>query len=449
MGKRVLIIAQDFPPCPGVGSLRYRGLAKYLPGFGWEPVVLTEYLPGETYRGCPVVRMQYPGNPLRRLVQVWSVGRKYPPAHNAAVPGGCRDTGLNPNTIAGHLRRLLLPPSRYRGLSRYLIRAAREIMHRTPVDAIISGSVIDHVVAAQLKRESGIPWIADLRDLWTQNHNYMADPLTRWLETLSETRTFSRVDALVTVSNPLAKKLASFHGGKPVYVIPNGFDIDEFVDVPRTKAFTITYAGHIYRGKQSPEPLFHALNALFSREQLDRDCVRVRFFSAAKQWLEAEVHSHGLTDIVECHCVVSRTVVLQKERESQLLLLLNWNDPQERGVYTGKVFEYLLMRRPVLAVGGSRSVVTELMEMTRAGVHTATSAEIARVLMHYYHGYLAHGEVPFEGDDERIALYSHGSMARRFATVLEVSTMPRGQNDSHLHQNHTQGGGVIDLVDVP
>ena len=120
---------------------------------------------------------------------------------------------------------------------------------------------------------------------------------------------------------------------------------------------------------------------------------------------------------------VPRNIALDKQRESQILLLLNWDDPREIGVYTGKVFEYLAARRPILAVGGPRGVVTELLEDTGAGVHALGYDQLKYILLELYEQYRIYGYVLYRGCEEQIAKYSHREMARRFAYILESLVM--------------------------
>ena len=215
--------------------------------------------------------------------------------------------------------------------------------------------------------------------------------------------------------------------------IPNGYDPDEVASAPLTKKFTITYTGQLYQGKRDPTPLFRAIAELISEGRLDRRAVKVRFYGAIEYWLEKEIRRFGLEDVVSLNPRVPRKIALEKQRESQILLLLNWDDPGEIGVYTGKVFEYLAARRPILAVGGPRGVVTELLEETGAGVHALGYEQLKHILLEFWEQYTTHGYVPYRGSEERIAKYSHREMARRFAEML----------DSLAKTETTSSGAVI------
>ncbi|MHC4843459.1 MAG: hypothetical protein ACYTEE_06625 [Planctomycetota bacterium] len=105
-----------------------------------------------------------------------------------------------------------------------------------------------------------------------------------------------------------------------------------------------------------------------------------------------------------------------------MLLLLNRDDPREAGVYTGKFFEYLAAKRPVLAVGGPKGVVSELLEQTKAGFHANDLLTLKKILSDCYKEYTSTGEVAYRGIEDEINKYSHREMARKFAEVLDLVT---------------------------
>jgi len=424
MNKRVLIITFYFPPRPGIASLRLRGLAKYLPEFGWEPVILTAKLPGMAEPQYHVIETPYPGD----VTSLWK--RKLGLAPNMGfqeqlrVPRALRESR---NSLTGkvvcYIKGLIAYPDEQKHWFSFAVNAGDNLLKSNHVDVLLSsfGPAICHLVAKELKRRHGIPWVADFRDLWTQNPYYQYGLLRKLFERRLEIRTLSAADALVTVSEPLAKNLRFLHSGKPVIVIPNGYDPDEVAVAPLTKEFTITYTGQLYQGKRDPTLLFCVIAELISEGHLDRRVVRVRFYGTMEYWLEKAVKRFGLEDVVSLSPQVSRNIALEKQRESQILLLLQWNDPREAGICPGKVFEYLAARRPILALGGVRGgVVAQLLEETGAGVHVSSEEDLRYLLVQWYNAYKAHGYVPYTGCEEVIAKYSHREMARRFASVLDA-----------------------------
>jgi len=230
---------------------------------------------------------------------------------------------------------------------------------------------------------------------------------------------------LVTVSSPLADLLSQLHAGKPVRVIANGFDprIIAPRETPVTESFTITYTGSLYEGKRDPEVLLRAISTLIGEGVMDPKRVHVRFYGAYNHHLEYLINCTGLSAIVDQCGTVDRDTSLARQRESQILLLLNWNHPAEEGVYTGKVFEYLAARRPILAVGGPAGVVGELLAETCAGTHVGSLDDCVKVLRRYWLEYCTSGRVTYRGSDECVDKYSQTVMAHSFASLLDEVTL--------------------------
>jgi hypothetical protein len=423
--KKVLLITFYFPPHPAVASLRPLSLARYLPEFGWEAVVLTPPLPGKPAPSFRVIQTQYhdvlgfskrllrldPEAPLVAQVKNKLNVKSERPFLDRVLP-----------LVAG----IIAYPDPQKGWRKFAVKAGMDILEQRDVKAIISTSPpgTSHVIAGRLKDEFGIPWVADFQDLWTQHHLYIYGPVHKAFERRLELKTISAADALVTLSRPWAEELGALHKRKEVHTITYGFDpVEVNVDPAKhTEKFTITYTGNLYAGKQSPEPLFAALRDLIAAAVVDAGDVEVRFYGIESGWIDELARRYGLTGIVRQFGIVPRETALHRQRESQLLLLLKWNDPQQRGVYTAKVFQYLAARRPVLAVGGFPDVVDELLDETGAGVCGQAEKDIKPLLLRMYREYKSIGAVSYRGDEAEVNRYSHREIAREFASILDSVT---------------------------
>jgi glycosyltransferase involved in cell wall biosynthesis len=434
--KRVLLIAYAYPPCHEIGALRPAGLAKYLPRFGWEPTVLTVKLPGPRPGTAQVVET---GD--EDVLQTWKMrfgleGKRGLHEQLGLPVAQQRDSRLVHTKILFAMRYLLTFPDATKGWIPFALRAIEDIKKSMRVDAIVTTSppVSAHMIGRKAKEMLGCPWIADLRDLWSQNLAQGND-LVRRLERSVERKTLRNADALVSVSEPWADRLRGCYPGKVVFSITNGFDADDFRPKPEalTPTFTITYTGRLYEGKRDPTPLFEAVQELIREGAMEREAVRVRFYGSIEPWLPVVVKSFGLEDIVQVAGVVSREEALQRQRESQALLMLCWSDLRETGQHTGKVFEYLGARRPVLAIGGSRGVVSDLLEQTKTGVHARSKEELKATLRAWYTEYRQIGQVLFRGEERKIRSYTHEEMASQFAHILEGVTGGRISQASAAH----------------
>jgi hypothetical protein len=145
------------------------------------------------------------------------------------------------------------------------------------------------------------------------------------------------------------------------------------------------------------------------------------------------VNTYGLEDVIEVAGTVSREEALRLQRESQVLLMLCWSDPRETGQHTGKVFEYLGARRPILATGGSRGVVTDLLDRTKTGVHAQAKEELKNTLCAWYAEYRQTGRVLYRGEEAKLGLCTHEHMASQFADVLDGVTKGTESQASAAH----------------
>jgi len=424
--KKVLIVSYHFPPRPTVGSLRPLGLAKYLPEFGWDATILTARLPGSPAPEFEVIETPYKdalgfGKRLLRLdseqnlmTQVAQLKKKMHIRSEKSVL----------DLLLKAWGEVTAYPDPQKGWKLFAIEAGNDFLKRERVDAIISTSspVTSHIVARALKDEHRIPWVADFRDLWTQNHYYPYSRLRKRIERRLELNTLCEANALVTVSGPAYSKLSALHREKTIYVITNGFDPGE-VNSPRaslTSKFTITYTGNLYPGKQSAEPLFVAVRDLITNEILDANDIEVRFYGAEVGWIDKQVEHYGLKKVVRQYGIVPMDAALKKQRESQVLLLIKWNDSKEKGAYSAKIFEYLAAKRPILAVGGYHDVVDEVLDETGAGYSGTEPEELKGIIKELYQEYKATGKVEYIGNDIEINKYDQRQMARKFAEVLDA-----------------------------
>jgi hypothetical protein len=433
--KRVLIITNLYHSSP-----RIIGLAKYLPEFGWEPTILTipidkvsQNTLGDHQKILKKVRIietPYRGDIFwfwRRMFKLLGFRTDKSILTQTKEKIGITSQKSFIDSLFNLYRTFFAYPDEEKNWKNPALKVASELLAKERFDAIISSSspVTSHIIANNLKQKYKIPWVADLRDLWSQNCNYSYPWWRKIFEERLEVKTLQIANALVTVSPIDAEKLKMLHKKETVHTITNGFD-PEKVNVPSAKLtskFTITYTGQIYTGKRDPVKFLIALNNLISDKIIDPKDIEVRFYGREEIWLKKEIEKYNLSSIVKQFGQVSREIALKKQWESQLLLLLNWEDPEERGVYTGKVFEYLAARRPILVTGGyGNDVLEELIKETKAGVYCPKVEDIKKALKDFYLEFKQKGRVDYTGDWKEIEKYSYREMARKFAEILNKIT---------------------------
>jgi glycosyl transferase family 4 len=421
--RRVLLITYCYPPTEVIGSVRPGALAKYLPRFGWEPLVLTPRV-RQTRSDSGMIETDY-----RDVISSWKtrlgLDNKRSMHEQFRLPISAKPgAGFLHSRVFDLGKYVVSYPDPTKGWIPFALQAIKDIRDQgQEIDAILTTSppISAHLIGSRAKAILGCPWIADLRDLWTQNFAH-SNPLLNRLQAGLERRTLGQADALVTVSTPWAARLQEKYASRTVLTITNGFDPDDFAEIPKklTENFTITYAGRLYQGGRNPKVLFEVLRDLVDENVVSPKDVRVRFYGEVEPWLTALVSQYRLEELVGVFGMVTRNESLQRQAESQILLLLGWADPRETGQHSGKLFENFGAARPILAIGGSRGVLTEALEETHAGVHALSKEQARNFLVTAYGEFKAKGRVPYHGEETAIDRYTHLRMAGQFADLLNL-----------------------------
>ena len=435
--QRVLIIALDYPPKASSASRRPFGLSKYLPEYGWEPVVLTISERGrneDDHPGTKVIESDLLSKPrfIANLLDVIHKRHKETEVNDGYdSSSGTYYRPCDEKRWITKLRSCLLYPDRYFiSWYRKAVKGYLQFATEFPVDAIISTAkpFTAHLIARRIKSRTQVPWVADFRDLWPHWEFYENDTdyrsikylldriLTRWV--------LSSADALVTVSPPLKSMLRKRFRAKRVYSIPNGFDPQDYTDgiKPDPSMFLITYTGHVRTDCQDPEILLRATSELVKTKNIDRRLIKVRFYGEITNELLRDIDKHAIKDVVQADGIRRpRNDILPKQMESSLLIIFAALDPANTGTATGKIYEYLAAKRPILAIGkpDGADVVEDILSSTCAGVYARTLEEIKETIMLYYNQFTQKGEVGYHGISSEIDKFSYKEMAMRYARVLD------------------------------
>jgi hypothetical protein len=418
MKRNVLVIADLNQAVP-----RMPQILKYLPVYGWDPIVLTPY----TYLGVnadfEIIKTNYKHNfaLLRKIL-----GLDLSDSLNKTIVKEklniTSNNSLFDPLIAG-FGAIFNYPDSDKGWIPFALETGRVILQERDIDALISCSspVSGHIIASTLKKEFEIPWIADLRDLWSQNHDYGYGPIRQRIDKRLELKTLKSADLLTTVSFPWAKRLKELHQRDSVKVITNGFD-PKILEMPLSTLsdkFLMTYSGRFYEGRQSPSKFFEALHDLISQGFISPKDIAVNFYGSNHLWIDKEIKKFGLGDIVTQYSWIPRDTAIEKERESQVLLLFNWENPYENGWPPLKIFGYMAAQRPILAIGGNKSDVIQcLLKETNSGYYVSTVDEVKKHIKLLYSEFKLRGEIRTEGNLDAIKRYRYSEKAKEFAFLL-------------------------------
>jgi hypothetical protein len=361
--KRILFVAFRFPPYNTAGAVRAAKLARYWYERGADLKVLSAA--PQAFADTLPVRI-----PEARVMRTrWLDVNALP----AVLLGGRQRiaaegyfTERRAISVLGTLYRTFLNfPDGSVGWIRPALRAGRALTEDWRPDFIYASALPFSalLVGRSLARERGVPWFAELRDLWTE-HPYNPAPFGRgWLDRRLEAATLRDARGIVTVSEPLAERLARF--GPPVEVVLNGFEQRELATLSRSRQgpLRLVYTGMIYPAFRDPRPLFEAMKRV--RGQLE---VRVEFYGRShRAALLGAAREQGVEDLVSVFDPVSYEESLALQRGADVLLMLLWTDRAEKGMYSAKLFEYIGAHRPILAVGPGDDVAGALVRGRAAG----------------------------------------------------------------------------------
>lgn len=392
---RILFITYHFAPFNHIGAVRCVKTAKYLAQSGDRVRVLAaanQPFPADldVEVGPETVRLV----PCRHLDRV---------AH--AVQARNRDAATASSSGQSSRRKLLR--GLYRGYKtafwypdnialwrRPLLAAARRELHDFRPDVILASGppFTPLVVAGQLSHESGVPWVCELRDLWVDNHGYQHPRWRRYFEAKLERRTLANAAALITVSEPLKQSLARKYSA-PVHVVTNGFEPDDYPAADESAfpddELAIVYTGFIYHERQDITPLLEAMAKLGSRCR-----IRLHLYGRGMESVLGQAKALGIAESVIGHGTVPYHAALRAQRGADMLLFLSWNDPKEVGIFSGKLFEYLGARRPILCVGHTTNVATDLVAERDAGYVSGSPDKLATFLERIYRQKRQDGRTP-------------------------------------------------------
>lgn len=429
--KKVLIVSFMYPPMNNIGALRISKFVKYLPQFGWTPYVLTSGFENinpplfcETYSNVTRARYFTPELLIRRKID----GQK-----NTELPGNNIGNPALHKSAVKYLRNFrfiyTLPVVRIIisdpiGWYYPAVEAGLDLIKKYHPDIIYSSfnPAMSHIVASNLHKRTGIPWVAEFRDPWSMNQYLSKTQPFQLFDEILEKRVLKGSSHLVTVSDQLAQKLEKFHS-KRVTAIPNGFDHEDYLgDVSETTKFTITHTGYLYPGRRDPTPYFIALKQLIEEKKISEENFEMRFYGENTSSLISLVERFGLNKIVKLYGLVSAQECVIKQKESNVLLLLTWDDPRE-WTYPGKIFEYFGAGKPILASAFKGGIVDTLLARSGCGVVANTPEEIKNILGKWIVEYKNGSNVLSHYNIDRTFVYDYTrrKQAASLAEVLETN----------------------------
>jgi len=403
--RQLLFVTPEFPPASGTESIRSLRCVKYLPRFGWNPIVLTAKRPQVMSDDSLISEL--PKDILVYRVRLFENKASY---YFTAFLGKLLGCPFLPDYKTGW---------------RFLANSAgKRILKNQQIEAIISRSspIASHLVALRLKTKFDRPWIADFSDPWTQNPyvKYRNRLVYQW-DVRLENSVARLADKIIFTTQQARLDFLTKHGISPdkVAVIPNSYDPEWFVpSVPasKTSEFAITHVGSL-GSLRSPEPFFKALAELKATEEMKVKVLMVGgagTFGLVKGFV-AQYRLAGTIQVVER---VPPREVANYLGNTDLLLLID--APIEPSPFLPmKLPEYIASGKPILAItpeGASADVV----RATRTGIVVPPKdiEGIKKALKDYYAKYQS-ASLKIEPDWSEIAKYSAEKCTEALARIMD------------------------------
>ena len=376
MPKKVLIITYYWPPSGGSGVQRWLKFVKYLPQYGWDPIVFTPENPDFQLKDESLLKEVAPETTVVKI-PIWEPYQLFnrltgKNKGKANVVIGQQKGGMI-HTIGMTIRGNLLIPDPRRFWIHPSVKFLTTYLKDHPVDAMVTTGPPHsmHIIGLKLHRTLGIPWIADFRDPWTNIDFYkdlhlscLADKAHRRKERM----VITEANAVVSVTPTWCAEIEAKHPQK-VVLVHNGYDE---ADIPKEKAkpdatFSIVHIGSINEAR-NPKILWQALSELLPKHEGLRKNLKIKLVGKTDPSVSEDIHRYHLTEYIQQTGYIPHNEAISFQQNAQVLLLLINNTPNANGILTGKLYEYMASQRPILAIGPIHSDIANLMKETNAGL---------------------------------------------------------------------------------
>lgn len=378
----VLWITYYWPPSGGPGVQRSVKFARYLPNHGIQPIILTVDPQKASYPFFDNTLL----NEIPSGTKVFHSSTFEPLSLYAKLAGGkIPQPGFANETKPGIAQKIsrfirgnfFIPDARI-GWNRFALKKAREIIKNENIKAIVTSSPphSSQLIGLELKKNFKLPWIADMRDPWTDIYYYSQFYHTKWAASKDarlEKEVLENADAVIVVSESIKKlfcKKSPHINPDKIHVIPNGFDENDFKTIPVPKAdqtdktFNIVYTGTM--SDTYPYDLWlPALEKL--KETLKPASLHLHFAGHIGEYIRIAISKSKLANHIDYYGYLdhNRSVSLLTRADALLLVIPQVNNNE--GILTGKLFEYLAAGKPVFCIGPPNGDAAQIIESCESG----------------------------------------------------------------------------------
>ncbi len=376
--KKVLIISYYWPPAGGSGVQRWLKFSKYLPKYGWNPIIYTPENPYFEVRDEALL------NDIPAEVKVWKTSiwepyslkdKLFGKGKKSQSAGVISDKKSLKNKVLNWVRgNVFIPDPKIFWVKpsvKYLLKKIKE----EKIEHIITTGPPHsmHLIGLGLKKVMPqLKWVADFRDPWSELDlldEFHLSKLSRKKHQRLEEEVLKTADITLTVSERWVKDLQRL-GAKKTELITNGFDSEDFdVKLKTNNKFIVGHYG-LLNHLRNPKNLWKSLSDLCEKNAVFAEKLEIHLSGNIDGDVISEIVAFpSLKDKVKQLGYLSHAQVLEQYNEASVLLLLLFNSKSGVGNYPGKIFEYFAAQKPILAFGPTDSDTEKLIHKTNSGLY--------------------------------------------------------------------------------
>jgi glycosyltransferase involved in cell wall biosynthesis len=418
--EKVLIAVDSFPV---TGGSRVDKFVKFLPRFGVEPILLSakESLSPNSKE---LKQRIYPAN--LKTYQAASIGRAYF-SERFLVRGPEAKHYRLLSLLSFPERCVLVPDYKVRWIP-LGIRLAKDIVIQEKISVVFTSSPPEstHLIGLYLKQKLGIRWVADFRDLWTEKKLLYRPPtpLHDWWVRRLERKIFLTADHIIANTPENADSYIKRFNlpQERITVIPNGFDRDDLVVARKSTCvqdvFKIGYSGSLDKHDFPWQLCLEAIKRLAL--EVSREKVRFVHCGYQSEQVKTYLKTEQMEDLVASHGELPHGAAMEITADTDIRLLMLYENAYSRSIVPMKLYNYLIMNGPILAVAPEQGATADIIDQTRTGMVISPSRgsePVYRALKNYYEAW-KRGTLSVDPDQDKIARFDRRSQAEQLAKIL-------------------------------
>lgn len=372
--QKVLIITYYWPPAGGPGVQRWLKFVKYLPEFNVQPIVFIPKNPHYPLQDATLENEVPEGIEIIKepIIEPYGLAALFSSKKTKRISAGIIQDFKKQSPLERlflWIRGNLFIPDARKFWVKPAVKSLKKVIKDQGVETIITTGPPHsvHLIGMKLKEQLAVRWLADFRDPWTSIGYHKKLKLTKASQKnhqLLEGQVLNTADTIIVTSNSTGQELQKLTE-KPIQTITNGYDGD-FVNADLDASFTISHIGSLLTNR-NPENLWQAISELVAENKGFKNQLKVRLVGVVSDEVIDSIKACGIDTYVEIVGYVPHQEVAKWQSSSQLLLLLEIDSPETRGIIPGKIFEYFKAKRPILAIGPKEWEAGQMVEDHEAG----------------------------------------------------------------------------------